>query len=63
MTRLTFDGSFSRSVAKTGDAHIICDGPFGQVRKGWIRDVHVSYFGRELGATVAGTDEDMVHET
>lgn len=59
---MTFDDSFSRSVERTGPAHIIFNGPFGQVMICWIRDVHVGYFGRELGTTIAGTDEDMIHE-
>jgi hypothetical protein len=30
--------------------------------KGWIRDVDIGHYGRELGATIAGADEDVVHE-
>ena len=62
MTRLTFDDSFSTSVARTGPTHIIRNGPLGQILKGWIWDVYVGYFGRKLGATVSGADEDMAHE-
>lgn len=62
MTRLTFDDSFSTSVLQGQATHVIGNGPLGQILKGWIWDVHIGYFGRELGAAVSRTDEDVVHE-
>ena len=62
MTRLTFDSSFSMSVARNGPTHVVCNGPLGQILKSWIWDVHIGYFGRELGAAVSGEDEDMADE-
>jgi len=62
MTRLTFDGSVSTSVTRTGPTHVIRNGPLGQILKGWIWEIHIGYFGRKLGAAVSGADEDMAHE-